>query len=99
MILQPSSFIIKRYSSADESRTGDTTRGVTLSKNLAYPITSATGSSLADQIIEFDIRGTTNDWGSIRVNPVNSGSAYDCIVISVSRINLGRMVGGACVQK
>jgi prepilin-type N-terminal cleavage/methylation domain-containing protein len=99
MILQPSSYIIKRYSSADESRTGDATKGVILTKNLTYPITSESGGSLANQIIEFDIRGTTNDLVDIRATPVNSGSPYDCIVISVTRINLGRMEGGACVQK
>ncbi len=99
MILQPSSFIIKRYSSADESRTGDTTKGVILSKNLAYSISRPSGSSLADRIIEFDVRGFTNDWETICINPFNSGAQYDCMTLSSGRINLGKMEGTACVQK
>jgi len=99
MILQPRSFIIKRYSSPDESRTGDTTKGVVLTKSLAYSISRTTGTSLADRIIEFDVRGFTNDWETICVNPFNSGAKYDCIAISSGRINLGKMEGAACVQK
>lgn len=99
IILQPSSFIIKRYSSADESRTGDTTRGVILTKQLAYSISRVSGSSLADRIIEFDIRGFTNDWDTICVNPFYSGAQYDCIAISGGRVNIGKVEGADCVQK
>jgi len=99
MILQPNSFIIKRYSSPDESRTGDATKGVIFSRSLTYEITRASGTSLADRIIEFDIRGFTNDWETICANPFNTGAQYDCIVISGGRINLGKMEGTSCVQK
>lgn len=99
LILQPSSFIIKRYSSADESRFGDPSKGVVQSKNLTYSIAKKDGTSLANRIIEFDIRGFTNDLETIRVNPINSGAPFDCIVIATGRINLGIMEGVTCVQK
>jgi prepilin-type N-terminal cleavage/methylation domain-containing protein len=99
VILQPSSFVIKRYSSADEGTFGDPTKGVVLRKNLPYSISSRTGSSLADHVIVFDVRGFTSDLETIRVNPVASGAQYDCIAISSGRINLGKMEGTSCVQK
>lgn len=99
VILQPGSFITKRYSSPDEDRFGDTTKGVVLSKNLAYSITRPSGSSLADRVIEFDVRGFTYDKETISVNPFESGAQTDCIVISDGRINLGKMEGTSCVQK
>ncbi len=99
MIFQPNSYIMKRYSSPDESRFGDTTKGIVLTRNLVFGITKANNNSMADIIIEFDVRGFTNDLETIRVNPTNSGAQFDCMAISGGRINLGKMEGTSCVQK
>lgn len=99
IICQPNSYIMKRYSSQDEPRFADATKGVVLSKNLNYQITKESGSSIADRVFEFDTRGFTYDLDTIRVNPSYSGAAFDCVVISTGRTNIGKMEGGACVQK
>ncbi|HEY4745506.1 MAG TPA: type II secretion system protein [Desulfuromonadaceae bacterium] len=104
IIFQPNSYIMKRYSSQDESDQygGDTTTGIVLSKTLPYQITKESGSSLADYPTVFDIRGFVSNVGgnfTIRVNPSYSGAAFDCIVISVGRTNIGTMQGGSCVQQ
>lgn len=93
-------YAFKRYSSENESRI---LGGHELfSKTTSYQFSKEGGGSAADQIFQFDTRGfaaTPSDTDTIRVNPVNSGAAFDCVVIATSRINIGRMEGGACVQK
>ena len=100
LIFQPASYIMKRYSSQDEPyHGGDLTKNIVLSKTLTYQITKESGSTLADRIIEFDTRGFTADMETVRVNPSYSGAAFDCIVISTGRTNIGNMQGGSCVQQ
>ncbi len=100
IIFQPNSYIMKRYSSQDEPyHGGDLTKNIVLSKTLTYQITKESGSTLADRIIEFDTRGFTADMETVRVNPSYSGAAFDCIVISTGRTNIGNMQGGSCVQQ
>jgi len=90
-------YAFRRYSSENENRASG---GLVLfSKTVSYQFSKEGGGSAADRIFEFDIRGFTNDLDTTRVNLVNSSAAFDCVVIAASRINLGRMEGGACVQK
>jgi type IV fimbrial biogenesis protein FimT len=70
-----------------------------LQKNLNpnYPIT---WSGISDTQIKFTKRGLSNDNKTICVN-TDADADYNCIVISPSRINLGRLTkkipdGGAC---
>lgn len=49
--------------------------------------------------ITFDSRGLTTNWGTISITPNTVGASYDCIVISMTRINMGLMTGVACAQK
>ena len=92
-------YAFKRYSSENESRFG----GMEIfSKTMKYTFSKQNGNSAADQVFQFDVRGfaaTPSDLDTIRVNPVNSGAAFDCVVIATSRLNIGRMEGTSCVQK
>jgi prepilin-type N-terminal cleavage/methylation domain-containing protein len=52
--------------------------------------------------IIFDRRGIVNDPGNQTmqiVHPGNSAPGVDCIVVSATRINVGRMTGGNCAQQ
>ena len=89
-------YVFKRYSSLDENRLAGT---VIMTKTARYQFAKAAGTSAANRIFEFDLQGFTTDWDSIRINPVDSGAAFDCIVIAASRTNIGKMEGGSCVQK
>ncbi|MBI2353485.1 MAG: prepilin-type N-terminal cleavage/methylation domain-containing protein [Deltaproteobacteria bacterium] len=89
VVFQPNSYVFKEYSSLNED-TEDGGRVIT-SKNVANQMTTLSGGSLADSIIEFDIRGFTSDWNTVRINPAYSGAAYDCIVVSNARTNLGKI--------
>ncbi len=92
-------YILRRYSSPDEKRTSTVQPAeIILNKGVHYQFTKGSGSSIGDRIFQFDITGFTNDWDTIRVNPVGSGAAFDCVVVSASRINIGQMSGGTCVQ-
>lgn len=89
LVFQPTNYQFKSYSTENENRiTGGTTQ---FTKDVSYQITKKSGAVLADRIIEFNIRGFTSDIDTIRVNPVNSGASYDCIVIHDARTNLGKM--------
>ncbi|MHC4890526.1 MAG: prepilin-type N-terminal cleavage/methylation domain-containing protein [Planctomycetota bacterium] len=67
-----------------------------LQKNLnpLYPIT---WSGIADIEIEFTTRGLSNDNKTICTNTTDD-SDYNCVEISATRINLGKLTtpGGAC---
>ena len=93
-------YTFRRYSSENEDRsTGGTD---IFTKTTPYQFSNDDGSSAASHTFMFDIRGYVpiiSDTGTIRINPVNSGAAFDCVVIATSRINIGKMEGGSCVQK
>lgn len=98
IVMNPYNYVFKIYSSENESNSGGNT---IYSKNTLNLMTTKTGAALDGNIFEFDTRGflvgTTN---TIRINPVSSGAAFDCVIISDSRTNLGQMgSGNACNQK
>lgn len=91
-------YVMRRYSSPDEV----TSAGMIINtKKTTYLLTKENGTNFGalEGIFMFDIRGTTNDLNTIRVNPTNSGATFDCVVIHTVRTNLGKMEGSACVQK
>jgi type II secretion system protein H len=99
-------YVFRRYSSLDEVRASTAPNpattagyGILLARNLSYGLAKQAGTSIADRIFEFDRNGFTDDLDTIRVNPVGSGAAFDCVVVSRSRTNIGRMEGGSCVQR
>jgi prepilin-type N-terminal cleavage/methylation domain-containing protein len=96
-------YILRRYSSADEKRITSTPAAeIVVTKKVNYLFSKENGNSIADSIFQFDITGftaTPADNDTIRVNPTMSGAAFDCVVVSNSRINIGQMSsGGSCVQ-
>jgi prepilin-type N-terminal cleavage/methylation domain-containing protein len=77
------------YSSVDA---GGNPLGLALSKGLKQQITWGTPNT-----IEFNSQGLTTDIGSICVADVGNPGANDSIVISMTRINMGkRKSDGAC---
>jgi prepilin-type N-terminal cleavage/methylation domain-containing protein len=98
IVFQPTSYIFKVYSTDNDDRVSGGEK--VYSKTTANQMTKASGNSLADRIIEFDIRGFTSDVETISFNPINSGAGFDCIVISNGRTNLGQMgSGNVCIQR
>ena len=99
---EPGSYVFKRYSSDNEAYTAGTT---VVSRNVSYQITKEGGQDITDSAVEFDARGfvTGANFSSpnltLRINPVDSGAAYNCIVIHTARTNLGKMENGSCIFK
>ena len=91
-------YVFKRYSSENESRTASGTQTVS-STNGTYIMSKESGATAVGRIFEFDVRGFTYDMDTIKIEPVNSGAMYDCVVIHEARTNLGKMEGVSCVQK
>lgn len=95
--LQPKSYTFKNYTSD-----GDASGTQFFSKQLPYQIQDSSGSQFSDTPIVFDIRGLmtspTSDQ-TIMLLPTGTSSSYDCLVISVGRINIGAMSGGKCNAK
>jgi len=91
---QPSSYVMRRYSSDNEVYTAGT---IINTKNVSYQFTRETGGDISDASVEFDARGllTGANFSSsnlvLRVNPVASGAAFDCLIIHVARTNMGKM--------
>jgi prepilin-type N-terminal cleavage/methylation domain-containing protein len=96
IVMQPGSYTFRRYSSENENHFAGTAVRI---RNVSYQITKASGSSAADDVVEFDIRGFTNDWDTYRINPIGTAALVDCIVIATGRTNLGKMEGTSCVVK
>ena len=65
-----------------------------------FAITSTVGGGLP-ATIAFDRRGITTNAQTINITgyPPNISPGVDCIVVSSTRINLGRITGGVCVQQ
>lgn len=96
IVMQPNSYTYKVYSSENESRFAGTTL---LTRNVNYQITKKTGSTAADDVTEFDVRGFTNDNDTFRINPIGTSAQIDCVVIATGRTNMGKMDSGSCVVK
>lgn len=101
---QPSSYVLRRYSSENEAYTAGT---VINSKNVTYQLTRQLGGDISDYSLEFDIRGflTGSNFSSpnltLRVNPITTGASLDCIIVHVARTNMGKMTndGTSCESR
>jgi prepilin-type N-terminal cleavage/methylation domain-containing protein len=96
IVMQPNSYIFKRYSSENEDQDAGT---AVRTRTVSYQITKGTGSSITNAVTEFDIRGFTNNSETFRINPVGTSAMVDCIIISIGRTNLGKMENGTCIAK
>lgn len=66
---------------------------------ITYPYPRFALLFAANPII-FDRRGLTNNVQTLQTNhPGDAAPGADCIVVSATRINIGRMTGGVCVQQ
>jgi len=95
IVLRPDGYTFKSYTAA-EPLTAGTEIEV---KELPYQITKADGSSVSGEMIDFNTRGFTTDWGTIRVTSAGSESSVDCLKISKARTNVGKLKNGTCEAK
>lgn len=94
--LTANSYALKQYSSLNEATASGTVRRTTTTKNT---MTQKDGTALTLTSVFFDIRGFTSNNKTIRFNP-SDVAAFDCIIVSASRTNLGKMgTGNECIQK
>lgn len=100
IVFQPNSYVMKRYSSENESRSAGRT---IVTKNLKYGLTSKSGSNLAaditDRFVEFDSGGITSNLFTVIVNPLSEDVAVNCLVIFETRVNMGKINGSTCEFK
>jgi len=84
--------------------------GIFLTKTTNYQLAQENGAPLVNMSLLFNRNGyyidpvtfipiAEGNEFKIRVIPVDSDAAFDCVVISATRTNIGKMEGGACVQK
>lgn len=96
IVLNPTQYVMRNYSSENENRLAGQTL---LTKTVQYTLTkNSGGGTLAGDLFVFDTRGfIDNGVGiTILVNPANSGAAQDCIVLSEGRTNMGKLSNGVC---
>jgi len=105
---EPDLLTIRRY--ADDEAVTLTSGTEIFRKRLKYPVSrlKADGTTDVSGDIGINSRGYTNDFivgGSFISNqtlvilPLNTEAAYDCLVISQTRINLGKVNGTNCIFK
>ncbi|MEI6703622.1 MAG: prepilin-type N-terminal cleavage/methylation domain-containing protein [Deltaproteobacteria bacterium] len=99
IVFQPTSYVLKTYSTENETKTAGST---ITTKNLKYGLTSknASGSNLAvditDYFVEFDSRGLASNNFTVIVNPLSADTSVNCVVIYDTRANIGKINGTNC---
>lgn len=95
VVLNTKSYVLRSYSSE-----GDAT-GIDLrSKNLTYSLTKSGSNPVVSGLsTTFDLSGLTTTNSTIIVNPVDVAAPLNCLVIFVTRINMGKMNGTTCEFK
>ena len=76
----------------DEQQTAADTRLVQTTMNDLITVVTGTAT------VTFDTRGLVSPIGTLRIGDGGFNPRVDCITISVTRIRIGRFVGGACVS-
>jgi prepilin-type N-terminal cleavage/methylation domain-containing protein len=96
MIFQPNSYLLKNYSSQNEPSGAGT---VVMNKNVKFGMTKTVSGDLTDTFVEFDTRGSSINNFTIVVNPLAVAAAVNCLVISETRVNMGKINGSVCEFK
>jgi type II secretion system protein H len=99
IVFQPTSYVMKTYSSEVEYKTNAAAAAngkVVASKSLKYGLTTKTGADISDSSVVFDTSGFTYNLLTIFVNPVTTPAALNCVVIYSSRVNMGKINGTNC---
>jgi prepilin-type N-terminal cleavage/methylation domain-containing protein len=92
LYLGPNQTVFKAYTSVNDS-IASAWKTVNTS-GLQYAITkinTSTPLNVASDVIEFDVRGFTDNWMTLVVTPVAYGGGKNCIVVHIARTNIGRM--------
>lgn len=90
------SVVFRRYSTP-----ADAAGSVIMTKNVPVPIQNSSFSTLANNVmVTFDAQGyVSGSTATIVLGSADDNPAYNCLVISVSRTNVGKMNGASCVFK
>ena len=91
IVLYPNMYTYRQYTSENEARAAGK---VIQTQPVAYTLTEISGP--ADNITLFDVRGYTDDTGTIQINPAGTSAAVDCVFVSTGRTNIGKMANGTC---
>lgn len=78
---------------SDNDGTREDTDTLIVTKILKNQMTWSGGSE-----ISFDARGLASENETVSF-PDTAGAAYDCVMVSVTRIGIGKMNGGSCAAK
>jgi prepilin-type N-terminal cleavage/methylation domain-containing protein len=95
VVLNPTSYIFRRYSSE-----GDAVGTQVFSKTLKYQIqqfSSGTLTAFNNTTIAIDERGYTTNTMTIAVGFGLATPALDCLTVHTARINMGKINGTSCV--
>lgn len=100
IVFQPNSYVIKSYSTAALAASPLTSGTTVTTKNLKYGLTKK-GASIVDTPVVFETSGITYNKFTIFVNQGSTdlSPAVNCIVISTTRVNIGKINGTACEFK
>lgn len=97
IVLNPTDYVMKRYSSANENATAGGT--VIFTKNVKNTLSKMSGVFAGEHIV-FDTRGFVEMGNNtIKIDSSDTGAAFDCIVVSEGRTNIGKVDSNVCVQK
>lgn len=90
------SYTFRSYSSV-----ADTSGSVVFTKTLKYGLTKLDGSAWDALLVKFDELGYVNGISppSMAIGIGAGNSPNDCLVMSISRVNIGKLTGGVCVYK
>lgn len=92
--INPTSYSFVRYSSTADPGT------TIVSRSVKYKITTLAGADLT-AVVNIDERGYVSSINppSMAVGLGVGNSPNDCLVMSVTRVNIGKLNGGVCVFK
>jgi type IV fimbrial biogenesis protein FimT len=102
IVLQPTSYVMKTYSSEVEyiSNPAAAANGtVVASKSLKYSLATNTGADISNTSVVFDTSGFTTSWFiglSVLVGPATVPASLNCVVVSTARSNMGKINGTNC---
>ena len=102
IVLQPTSYVMKSYSSEVEysSSAAAVANGVVVAtKSLKNSLKTTSGSDITDTAVVFDTTGFTVSWFlglTAFVGSVTEPAGLNCVVIYKSRTNMGKINGTNC---
>jgi prepilin-type N-terminal cleavage/methylation domain-containing protein len=103
IVFQPTSYVMKTYSSEVEfsNNSNAVANGVVVATKSLKRILTKKGADITDTPIIFDTSGffTGVNNLTIFVNPTSAAAAVNCLVISSTRTNIGKVNGSDCEFK